>query len=79
MPPDVDRRDFLRTAGASAATTLVVGSTLMQTGGTVAEAAAILASCMSNSLISIDLTKYPRDQEVPVHNRWYPASPQWLR
>ena len=30
---------------------------------------------MSNSLIPIDLTKSPREQVLPLHNRWYPAIP----
>ncbi len=38
----------------------------------MAEATAIPVSYMSKPLIPIDLTKPPRDQELPLHNRWHP-------
>ena len=61
MAPEVDRRDFLKTAGVSATSALAAGSNLIQTGETMAEAAAMPATYLSKSLIPIDLTKSPRD------------------
>jgi formamidase len=41
----------------------------------MAEAAAMPASYMSKPLIPIDLTKSPRDQELPLHDCWHPDIP----
>jgi formamidase len=75
MAPEVDRRDFMKTAGVSAASAVAAGSNFLQAGGRMAEAAALPATYMSKSLIPIDLTKSPRDQELPLHNRWHPDIP----
>ena len=80
MGPELDRRNFLKTAGVSAASTLAVGSNILQTGGGMAEAAEVPATYMSKPLIPIDLTKSPREQVLPeqvlpLHNRWHPDIP----
>jgi hypothetical protein len=44
MGQELDRRNFLKTAGVSAASTLAVGSNILQTGGGMAEAAEVPAT-----------------------------------
>jgi len=41
----------------------------------MAEATTIPETYMSKLLIPIDLTKSPKDQVLPLHNRWHPDSP----
>jgi hypothetical protein len=48
---------------------------LIQTGGKMAEAAAMPACYLFKPLISIDLTKSPKDQEMLLYNRWHPDIP----
>jgi formamidase len=65
----------MQTAGLSAASAVAAGSNLLQTGGMMAEAGAMPATHMSKPLIPIDLTKSPKAQELPLHNRWHPDIP----
>ena len=41
----------------------------------MAEAATMPTTYMSKPLIPIDLTKSPKDQVLPLHNRWHPDIP----
>src|SRR5262245_56639984 len=44
----------------------------------MAEAAAPSSTYMSNPLIPIDLTKSPKEQVLPLHNRWHCGHSQCL-
>ena len=41
----------------------------------MAEAAEVPTTYMSKPLMPIDLTKSPREQVLPLHNRWHPDIP----
>ncbi len=75
MNQEFARRDFLKVTGVSAASALAPGSKVMKVGEGVAEAAEMPSTHVSKPLISIDLTKPPEEQVIPMHNRWHPDIP----
>jgi formamidase len=75
MGKEVDRRDFLKTAGVGAGAALTVGSNLLQRGEAWPKLHRHPKPICQNPLIPIDLTKSPKDQVLPLHNRWHPDIP----
>ena len=74
MSQDVDRRDFLKTAGVGAGAALTAGSNLLQKGGGMAETVTTPDSTIICSRRKI-LTKSPKELVLPLQNRWHPDVP----